>query len=194
MNNPRVKLVPHKKILDVFQPEFVSFDGKELLLTFENMDFAQGDTFDAILEEGNQLKFLKAVLKQTSEAQNYFEIVAARDAIKREYERISMILDVTSPDFTAQTLNISAGGMQIRSEQELEPNNTYLAQIKYESKNIPVQYEILRVKKDKNKFMISGKFVDLDKDDKAFIMQQNLKNKIFSLKSLPIRQEGEQNG
>lgn len=193
MNKPQVKLVPNKEVKDVFLADFLSFDGKNLKLSFDARDFSKGESFDAILEEGNQLKFLKAELLSQDNSEFSFEVLSSRDLIKREYERVSAILEVFLSDFQAQTINISAGGMQIRSEQNLEANKIYDAQIKYDSKDISVKYEILRSRKDKNKFFISGRFVDIDKDDKAFIIQQNLKNKIFSLKSLPIKQEGGEN-
>ena len=189
MNKPRVKLVPHKEVKDVLLSDFVSFDGQNLKLSFDSERFHPGETFDAIIEEGNQLKFLKMALQSQEDKYFSFGVFSFRDVIKREYERISIILDVEGADFAAQTINISAGGMQIRSGQKLEEGVIYDLEIKYDSKSIPVKYEVLRAKKNKNKFFISGRFIDLDKDGKAFIIQQNLKIKIFSLKSLPMRKE-----
>lgn len=193
MNKPQVKLVPHKEVKDVFIPDFLSFDGQNLRLSFVDKGFSAGETFDAILEEGNRLKFLKTELVSSDNSEFYFGILSSRDLIKREYERMSMVLDVFGDGFVAQTINISAGGMQIKGGQSLEEGEIYDTKIKYESKEIFVKYEVLRSKKDKNRFFISGKFVDMDKDTKAFIIQQNLKNKIFSLKSLPIVHKGGEN-
>lgn len=194
MKNPYVKIIPDRDVKEVFSPKFIALDSQQLKVVFEDKRFALKDSFDAVLEEGNQLKFLKAELGYFSDNEAIFDIKTSRDVIKREYERVSAILDVVgTDDFSAQTINISAGGMQIRSESELKPECVYDLQIKYDSKDISVKCLVLRSKKHKNKFFISGKFVDLDKDTKAFIMQQNLKNKMFSLKSLPIRQEGGEN-
>ena len=190
MNKPEVKLVPHKEVKDVFKADFLSYDGQNLKLSFEEQVFSEGETFDAILEEGNQLKFLKTELLSQNNTEFSFFVLSSRDLIKREYERVSVILDILGSGFCAQTINISAGGMQIRSDKGLEINKIHELKIKYDSREIFVKYEVLRSKKDKNRFFISGKFVDIDKDSRAFIIQQNLKNKIFSLKSLPMRQEG----
>jgi hypothetical protein len=44
------------------------------------------------------------------------------------------------------------------------------------------------VRQNKKVYFVSGKFVDLDNEVKAFIIQQNLRNKIFGIKSSPIGQ------
>ena len=193
MNKPQVKVVPEKEIKDVFRADFLSYDEKNLKLSFENRDFSSGEFFDVILEEGNRLKFLKAEFLSGGNSEFSFNVLSSRDLIKREYERISMALEVSANDFEAETINISVGGMQIKSRQNLEVSKIYDICIKYESKDVFAKYEVLRSKKDKSYFFVSGKFVDMDKDSKAFVIQQNLKSKIFSLKSLPIITGGVEN-
>jgi len=133
------------------------------------------------------LKFIKAELTEQKNGETTYHIKKVRSAIKREYERLSMIFNVCGFDFPVQTVNISAGGMQLRSSYEVEKNKTYDLEIDYISRKLPVKYEVLRVNKERNKFLISGRFVEIDKDTKAFILQQNLKNKIFALKASPLK-------
>jgi hypothetical protein len=186
MNKPFVKLIPDKNVKDIILASVISFENNSLVLSLKNTSFKTGEFFDVIIEEGTQLKFMRADLKTLNQSEGIFEISDIRVAIKREYERISLILDVIGFDFSAQTDNISAGGMQIRANNEIEKNKIYDLKIDYISKKIPVKYEVLRVAKDKNKFLISGRFIDLAKDSKAFIIQQNIKNKIFGLRSSPL--------
>ena len=186
MKKPFVKLIPDKNVKDIILASVISFENNSLVLSLKNTSFKTGEFFDVIIEEGAQLKFMRAYLKTLNQNDGTFEISDIRVAIKREYERISLILDVIGFDFSAQTDNISAGGMQVRANNEIEKNKIYDLKIDYISKKIPVKYEVLRVAKDKNKFLISGRFIDLAKDSKAFIIQQNIKNKIFGLRSSPL--------
>lgn len=186
MNKPFVKLIPDKNVKDIILASVISFENNSLVLSLKNTSFKIGEFFDVIIEEGTHLKFMRAYLKTLNQSEGVFEISDIRVAIKREYERISLIFDVIGFDFSAQTDNISAGGMQIRADKEIETNKIYDFEIDYISKKIPVKYEVLRVAKDKNKFLISGRFIDLAKDSKAFIIQQNIKNKIFGLRSSPL--------
>lgn len=194
MNKPYVKLISDNDFKNIILPDMVSYGDEALVLAFESRDFEVDDSFEAILEEENSLKFLRLSLISQNGKEFSFKIKNSRDVFKREYERIALNLEVIGSDFTAETINISAGGMQIKSDKPIEEKSVYEFQIKYEPKDISVKYEVLRVLKDKNKFVASGRFVDLDKDTKAFIIQQNLKNKIFSMKSFPLKISGGKNG
>ena len=187
MNKPCVKLIPDKNVKDVVLTSVISFTDNILNMSLPKASFDIGGFFDVIMEEGNKLKFMRASLESLNDNEGEFKVSDIRFAIKREYERIALIFDVNGFDFPAQTSNISAGGMQLRTQKSLELNKVYDLEIDYIYKKISVQYEILSINKDRNNFLISGKFVDLDKDIKAFIIQQNLKNKIFGLRSSPSK-------
>jgi len=187
MNKPCTKLIPDKNVKDVVLSSVISFENNILNMSLPNAAFDIGEFFDVIMEEGNKLKFMRASLESLNDNEGVFKVIDIRFAIKREYERIALIFDVNGLDFTAQTVNISAGGMQLRTQKSLDFGKVYDLEIDYIYKKIPVKYEILSVNKDRNNFLISGKFVELDKDIKAFIIQQNLKNKIFGLRSSPSK-------
>lgn len=187
MNKPRVKLIPDKNVKDVILPSIISFEDNLLNISLPDSAFEIGDLFDVIMEEDNKLKFMRATLESLNTDEALLGVKDIRFAIKREYERISLIFDVEGFDFPSQTANISAGGMQLRAQKSVEPNKVYNLEIDYISKKIPVKYEVLRVNKDRNNFLISGRFVNLEKEIKAFIIQQNLKNKIFGLRSSPLK-------
>ena len=183
MNKPFVKLIPDKNVKDITLPSDISFEGNVLTMSLENSSFNTGELFDVIIEEGNQLKFMRASLMSLNENKGVFEVNNIRFAIKREYERIPWILNVNGFNFPAQTTNISAGGMQVKTQKKLDANKVYDLAIDYVSKKIPIKYQVLKVNGDRNDFSISGKFVDLDKESRAFIIQQNLKCKLSGLRS-----------
>lgn len=187
MNKPSLKLIPDKNVKDVLVPSFISLEDTTLNISLPEISYVEGDSFDVIMEEGSNLKFMKASLESLNEDKGVFKVSDIRSAIKREYERISMIFTVEGFGFAAETANISAGGMQLRTVKKVEPDNIYELEIDYISKKIPVKYEVLRVNQDRNRFLLSGRFVDLDRDAKAFIIQQNLKNKIFGLRTSPLK-------
>jgi hypothetical protein len=190
MSKSYVKLVPDKDVTNVILPEILSFDSKTLVMSVDSNGFVQGDLFDVVLEEGNKLKFLKVVLNSIADEQFSFDVQSTKDVIKREYERSSVLLNVGGNDFKGQTINISAGGMQVKSRQALQEGSVYDLKIYFDVKELDVKYEVLRARQDKKTYFISGKFVDIDNETKAFIIQQNLKNKIFGIKSSPIGQMG----
>ncbi len=187
MNKPYIKLIPDKNIKEITLPSLVSSEDDILNMFLTDTAFKTGESFDVIIEEGPQLKFMRASLEALSGNEGKFRVSNIRCAIKREYERIALIFDVEGFDFSAQTVNISSGGMLLRTDKQVEENKIYDLEIDYVSKKLPVKYQVLRVNSDRNSFLVSGKFIDLDKDIKAFIIQQNLKNKIFGLRSSPSK-------
>ncbi|MDD3419781.1 MAG: PilZ domain-containing protein [Candidatus Gastranaerophilales bacterium] len=189
MNKPFVKLVSDKCPENIRTPQLLSLQDSSVVLGIDNMDsFLDEDVFDLIIEDGPKLKFLRAHFEGQNQDGALFRFDNMRDVIKREYERAPLYIDVTSGYFKGQTLNISAGGMQVKTKDFIEENKIYDCQLNYESKVVSVKYETLRVRQNKKVYFVSGKFVDLDNEVKAFIIQQNLRNKIFGIKSSPIGQ------
>lgn len=189
MNKPFVKLVSDKCPENIKTPQVVSLQDNSVVLDIDNMDsFLGEEVFDLIIEDGPKLKFLRAHFVSKEQDGALFTFDNVRDVIKREYERAPLYIDITANSFKGQTLNISAGGMQVKTKDFIEENKIYDCQLHYESKVVSVKYETLRVRQNKKVYFVSGKFIDLDNEVKAFIIQQNLRNKIFGIKSSPIGQ------
>jgi hypothetical protein len=118
MNKPFVKLVSDKCPENIRTPQLLSLQDSSVVLGIDNMDsFLDEDVFDLIIEDGPKLKFLRAHYESQNQDGALFRFDNVRDVIKREYERAPLYVDVISGSFKGQTLNISAGGMQVKNKR-----------------------------------------------------------------------------
>lgn len=96
---------------------------------------------------------------------------------RRKFTRIKFIedLELTYNDIThkVRTLDISAGGMKVRTEENIDIEKEYKVTIKLsDEQEIKCKYQLIRVEKgDSGLYTISGRFTNLSNIDKMTLVQ-----------------------
>ncbi len=96
---------------------------------------------------------------------------------RRKFTRIKFTEDVvlTYEDIShnARTLDISAGGMKITTEDNIDIEKEYHVTIKLsDEQEVKCRYQLIRVEKgDNGKYTISGRFTHLNNIDKMTLVQ-----------------------
>lgn len=96
---------------------------------------------------------------------------------RRKFTRIKFIEDIvlTNDDIThnARTLDISAGGMKITTEENIDIEKEYNVTLKLsDEQDIKCRYQLIRIEKnDTGKYIISGRFSHLNNIDKMTLVQ-----------------------
>lgn len=96
---------------------------------------------------------------------------------RRKFTRIKFIedLELTCNDIThkVRTLDISAGGMKVRTSENIDIEKEYKVTIKLsEEQEIKCKYQLIRVEKgDSGLYTISGRFTNLSNIDKMTLVQ-----------------------
>ncbi len=106
---------------------------------------------------------------------------------RRKFTRIKFIEDIEliNGDKThkARTLDISAGGMKIRSEENIDIENEYKIKLNLsDEQEINCKYQLIRVEKDdRGIYTISGRFTSLSNIDKMTLVQFCMKKNMESI-------------
>lgn len=96
---------------------------------------------------------------------------------RRKFTRIKFNEDLTleynGSSYNVRTLDISAGGMKLRSQENINMENEYKVSIKLSNdQNIECKYQVIRMEKSDNGFYtISGRFTNLSNIDKMTLVQ-----------------------
>ena len=90
---------------------------------------------------------------------------------RREYARISekgaaSLHDDTGAEIKAEISNISPGGMQIKTEKQLELLKSYKTALIIDNKEIEAEFEPARIETSQDCFVISGRFLRMRNDDR----------------------------
>ena len=106
---------------------------------------------------------------------------------RRKFTRIKFIedLELKCDDkiHKIRTLDLSAGGMKIRTADNIDIEKTYDVSIKLsEEQSIKCKYQLIRVEKgDSGLYTISGRFVNLSNIDKMTLVQFCMKKDMENL-------------
>ena len=94
---------------------------------------------------------------------------------RREYSRILteklIKLKDGNKDIEAIIIDISAGGIKVKTKQTLELLKRYDICIDIENKNIECSFEPIRIETDGEIYTSSGRFVNLDSTDRISLVQ-----------------------
>ncbi len=96
---------------------------------------------------------------------------------RRKYTRIKFVEDVElvcdDKVYKARTLDLSAGGMKIRTEENLDIEKEYKVVIKLSNEQeIKCKYQLIRVERsDEGCYVISGRYTQLTNIDKMILVQ-----------------------
>ena len=106
---------------------------------------------------------------------------------RRKFTRIKFIEDIelVYEDIVhkARTLDISAGGMKLKTEENIDIEKSYKVTIKLsDEQEIKCKYQLIRVEKgDNGLYTISGRFVNLSNIDKMTLVQFCMKKEMENL-------------
>ena len=106
---------------------------------------------------------------------------------RRKFTRIKFIEDLElvyqDTKHKVRTLDLSAGGMKLRSEENIDIEKEYSVTIKLsEEQSIKCHYQLIRVEKgDNGLYTISGRFVNLSNIDKMVLIQFCMKKDMENL-------------
>ncbi len=106
---------------------------------------------------------------------------------RRKFTRIKFIEDIelVYEDIVhkARTLDISAGGMKLKTEENIDIEKSYKVTIKLsDEQEIKCKYQLIRVEKgDNGLYTISGRFVNLSNIDKMTLVQFCMKKDMENL-------------
>ena len=105
---------------------------------------------------------------------------------RRKFTRIKFIEDIElvyeNAVHKARTLDLSAGGMKIQTEENIDIEKEYSVKIKLNNEQeVSCKYQLIRVERGENGlYTISGRFTQLSNIDKMtfvqFCMQKNMEN------------------
>ena len=106
---------------------------------------------------------------------------------RRKFTRIKYLTDLElvcdNIHHKVRTLDISAGGMKLRTSENIDIEKDYQVSIKLNEENeIKCKYQLIRVEKgDNGIYTISGRFINLSNIDKMtlvhFCMNKDMENK-----------------
>ena len=106
---------------------------------------------------------------------------------RRKFTRIKFLEDIEliCGDIThkARTLDLSAGGMKLRTEENIDIEKEYKVSVKLSPEQvINCKYQLIRVEKgDNGIYTISGRFVNLSNIDKMTLVQFCMKKDMENL-------------
>ena len=106
---------------------------------------------------------------------------------RRKFTRVKFLEDLvlTNDGIThnVRTLDISAGGMKITSDDNIDMEKEYNVKIKLsDEQEISCRYQLIRIEKgDSGKYTISGRFTHLNNIDKMTLVQFCMKKDMESM-------------
>lgn len=101
---------------------------------------------------------------------------------RREFSRIqvkkNIELKINNKIIPAKISNISAGGLKIITDEQLELRNDYSIIINIENKEVNVIFEPIRVESGLNGFISSGRFKEINSYDRIALVQYCFRKQI----------------
>lgn len=94
---------------------------------------------------------------------------------RREFSRINsdkeIILTKDGRNITAKVIDISAGGLKLSTDEQLELQSEYKTEIKIENRVVQSIFEPIRIEAIQNSFISSGRFKSITNYDRIALVQ-----------------------
>lgn len=140
------------------------------LSTLENYDEEETVELFAMTSKG-QLYF-ETVVKQVNQDKLLIWFpISFKYLQRREYSRVSLDSKFIINDIKAQIIDISAGGMKIKTNAQLMLLEKYPVILDIENNHISCMYQPIRIEICGDDFVSSGRFVDLNNYDRITLVQ-----------------------
>lgn len=117
--------------------------------------------------------------KITLEMTQDYSVIQRREYSRVELNQGNIIFKDKADNFVLNVCDISAGGIKLITKEPLEIDKHYEILISL-SNNMKIEcaLALIRISEEDGKFVISGKFVDLDNSDRIVLVQYAFKVKI----------------
>ncbi len=117
--------------------------------------------------------------KLTLEMTQDYSVIQRREYSRVELNQGNIIFKDKADNFVLNVCDISAGGIKLITKEPLEIDKHYEILISL-SNNMKIECALapIRISEEDGKFVISGKFVDLDNSDRIVLVQYAFKVKI----------------
>jgi len=177
--NQKIKIIPDRTD-KISVGVIISADSDCFTAKVNNPSSLVQDSEPEILISGEDYMVMFTSKVNKIERNNVFFTVPSKFTFiqKREYPRINIKLPVSFKETSeiqeiqAVTVNIGGGGMQVLSSYAFNTNSVLNAEFNLSNKKeINTSLEILRVKTENEKFLLSGKFNKISNFDKTSIIQ-----------------------
>lgn len=157
------------------------------------------DSFEVKLDMEGKYEVDESVelFSMTSKGQLYFETIVkeVRDDIvsmwfpinyrylqRREYSRISMNKEITlereGKKFTARIVDISAGGLKLIADVQLDLLAQYSLTVSIDGQAASCLFEPIRIEVNDGKFIASGRFNNISSQDRIALVQYCFRKQI----------------
>jgi len=163
----------------------------ELLLISEDEkeDYTEGSSVEVFgVNSAGLVYFETKILKIdgfhiTLKMMQDYSIIQRREYSRVDFEHGKVVFKDKASDFIKEILDISAGGIKILTTEALELDKHYAIEI-FLANNMRIECSMqpIRIQETKtetgNKYIISGKFVDLENVDRIVLVQYAFKIKM----------------
>lgn len=157
------------------------------------------DSFDVKLDMKGKYEVDESVelFSMTSKGQLYFETIVkeVKDDIvsmwfpinyrylqRREYSRINMdkkiILEKDDKKISAKIVDISAGGIKVVTDEQIELLTQYSLSINIDGERASCKFEPIRIEANDGKYIASGRFNDISNRDRIALVQYCFRKQI----------------
>lgn len=90
---------------------------------------------------------------------------------RREFSRVSYDKEIVVSDMQAQVIDISAGGLKLKMNNQLRLLEKYPVRFEVQNSTINCMYEPIRMEASGEHFIISGRFADINNYDRITLVQ-----------------------
>jgi c-di-GMP-binding flagellar brake protein YcgR len=101
---------------------------------------------------------------------------------RREYSRIPLNKNITlsmqNKEISSQIIDLSAGGLKIKTQEQLNLLQEYSIELNIENKKITTQFEPIRIEATQQGYISSGRFKDINNYDRIALVQYCFKTQI----------------
>jgi c-di-GMP-binding flagellar brake protein YcgR len=162
-----------------FEAELVLFDDKEL------SDYNPNSTVEIFGVNSVGLVYFETKIISKNGKVLTLEMTSDYSVIqRREYSRVGLnqgkvVFKDMPENFVVDVCDISAGGIKFITNQPLDIDKHYEISI-FLSNNMKIdcKLQIIRLAEEDKKYIVSGKFVDLDNSDRIILVQYAFRIKI----------------
>lgn len=188
-NDQLVTIVPQDfKLTNKGKVLEVSMDGFRMKLQYKPEGLIVNHICDFYsLTDNGYLYFESYIQSLENDVITIANPVKHRFLQRRKFTRIKFLEDIElvydDKVYKARTLDISAGGMKIRSQENIDIDKEYRIDIKLsDEQEIKCKYQLIRMEKDdQGIYTISGRFTSLSNIDKMTLVQFCMKKDMETL-------------
>ena len=171
------------KLLEVYEKDFLV--ELELIDEAEVVDYSPNSNVEIfgvnnvglvyfetkiISRDGKHLK-----LQMTSD----YSVIQRREYARVELNQGKVIFKDKADNFVENVCDISAGGIKLITNEPLDYDKHYEIEILLSNNmRIECSFQAIRVFEENNKYVVSGKFVDLDNTDRIILVQYAFRVKL----------------